>query len=90
MLVTQAGEPVFNQKGFVPWAGQYPRYLRFNWPYDFVSIVESIRLDVDIKFNRHETTPGLQSNTNANIGKQNQTLSKAQRAKKKVVLKKKQ
>lgn len=73
----------------LPWAGQYPRKQSFNWPYDYVSIVESIKMDVDVKFDRGTQSSPLRNQNKAKIGKQNQVLSKVQRRKKQFVVKKK-
>ena len=66
---------------------EYP--LNYNWPYDFVSIVESIKLDVDMKFDK-SSPADLKTNTSKTIGKQNQTLNKKLRRKKALILNKKQ
>ena len=55
-------------------------YLKFNWPYDYVSIVETINFDVDVKYDRMQMK-ALKTNAMEDIGKQNKVLSKEQRAK---------
>ena len=82
MVTTQAGEPTRRAAWELPWAGHYPRTQTFNWPYDYVSIVESIKVDVDVKFDRNEQSTPLRTMNRSTIGKQNQSLSKAQRRKK--------
>ena len=66
---------------------EYP--LNYNWPYDFVSIVESIKLDVEMKFDK-STPADLKTRTSKTTGKQNQTLNKKLRRKKALNLNQKQ
>ena len=57
--------------------------LKYNWPYDYVSIVESIKTDVDVLY-KQETRKRRTIETKKTTDKQNTTLSKKQRRKKKV------
>jgi hypothetical protein len=66
---------------------EYP--LNYNWPYDFVSIVESIKLDVEMKFDK-SSPADLKTRTSKTTGKQNQTLNKKLRRKKALNLNQKQ
>lgn len=61
--------------------------VRYNWPYDFVSIVESIQLDSDVLYkNREPAASGSYDfiknpdpNPGAPVGRTNETLEKSKR-----------
>ncbi|GAF89659.1 unnamed protein product, partial [marine sediment metagenome] len=88
MIVSQVDQPT-SQKDFdsTKSSNNYP--LQFNWPYDFVSIVETINFDVDVKYDRTQTK-ALKSDAVKDIGKQNKALSKELRATIPLKLEKKQ
>ena len=77
MITGQVDETTF-QAGFSEKdKSGYP--LLHNWPYDYISIVETINFDVDVKYDR-ETKKNMKSKTRSNIGVQNAMLSKKSRA----------
>ena len=87
MITSQVDQPS-NQKQFSKsQTNEYP--LKFNWPYDYVSIVETINFDVDVKYDRMQMK-ALKTNAMEDIGKQNRVLSKEERAKMPFELDKKQ
>jgi hypothetical protein len=87
MITRQVDQPS-NQKQFSRnRITEYP--LKFNWPYDYVSIVETINFDVDVKYDRTQTK-ALKSDAVKDIGKQNKALSKELRATIPLKLEKKQ
>ena len=76
MITGQIDESTF-QPGFAENdASGYP--LLYNWPYDYISIVETINFDVDVKYDR-ETAKKMKSDSMRNIGAQNQILNKKRR-----------
>ena len=86
MTVTQAGEVETKVASERPAGYQ----LKYNWPYDFVSIVESIKFDVTVLYGKKRSVHGMDdpregvfSRSRAQT-KVNTTLDKRKRRKKKV------
>ena len=76
MITGQIDSSTF-QNEFVPEDDTgYPTL--YNWPYDYISIVETINFDVDVKYDR-EGNKKMKSDTIRNIGAQNTMLSKRKR-----------
>ena len=88
MVIAQVGQPARQRELVPPVTTGYN--LNYNWPYDFVSIVESIKIDVDVKYEQEQPlVDTMKVETRSTIGKQNQVLSKKKRAKKTITLAKK-
>ena len=91
MTVAQIGEPT-RQKDMVPRSKSgYP--LSYNWPYDYISIVETIKMNLDIKYDKLEPAKStlkkrLPKATKIKIA--NKALSKKIRSKQEVNVSKKQ
>ena len=77
MITRQVDQPN-NQKEFSRnTSNDYP--LKFNWPYDYISIVETITFDADVKYDR-DKEKSFDAATNKR-NKQNQILDKKKRKK---------
>ena len=93
MTIAQAGQPT-RQKDMLPSKIRtrtgYP--LGYNWPYDYVSIIETIKVDVDIKYNKtgRSTMNPNRLDYSQIVAQTNISLSKKKRAKRQVNLSKKQ
>tara|TARA_R100000908_G_C3752694_1_gene147131 strand:- start:2740 stop:3249 length:510 start_codon:yes stop_codon:yes gene_type:complete len=86
MTVAQVGQTTKQKLGDTVEMDGYN--LSYNWPYDYVSIVESIKTDVDVVYKREAGRSNV-IEPKPTTGKQNTTLSKKSRRKKKVSLKEK-
>ena len=76
MITGQVDQTTF-QPGFIPEdKSGYP--MLYNWPYDYISIVETINFDVDVKYDR-ENDKKMKSNTMGTINAQNMMLNKKRR-----------
>ena len=91
MTVAQVGEPT-RQKDMVPRSKSgYP--LSYNWPYDYISIVETVKMNLDIKYDKLDPAKStlkkrLPKATKVKLG--NKALSKKIRSKQQVNVSKKQ
>ena len=81
MVVSQVGEATTQKLDDTTELNGYK--LSFNWPYDYVSIVESIKTDVDVLY-KADTQTNSTIETKNTVGKQNTTISKKSRRKKKI------
>ena len=77
MITRQIDQPSNQEQFSRDLSREYP--LKFNWPYDYISIVETINFDVDVKYDRMQVK-NMKSNALMDIGKQNKALSKKLRA----------
>jgi hypothetical protein len=91
MTVAQIGEPT-RQKDMVPRSKSgYP--LSYNWPYDYISIVETIKMNLDIKYDKLDpakSTLKKRLPPALKIKGANKSLSKKVRSQQEVNLNKKQ
>tara|TARA_B100000989_G_scaffold215999_1_gene164427 strand:+ start:1 stop:1251 length:1251 start_codon:yes stop_codon:yes gene_type:complete len=81
MTVSQVGEATTQKLDDTTELNGYK--LKYNWPYDYVSIVESIKTDVDVLY-KADTQRNSTIETKNTVGKQNTTMSKKSRRKKKI------
>jgi len=85
MITPQAGEP--SRRLGIQELMRDSRSIAFNWPYDYVSIVESVKVDAEVRFGRTANSIGT-GPTSAKVAQENQALSKKARARKRFNLEK--
>ena len=76
MVTAQAGEP---KRKLAHLELLQAQELSFNWPYDFVSIVESVKIDAEVRYGRTANSIGAEPARNKSSKESATTSKKARR-----------